>query len=285
DADIRPEQLCLVVLAEADGEPPALAALKAQTATGFTIFVLRPTSPDGEETLWWLGKPWHIRDEHGRAVEPSDAVTSEVLVVLNHRDRPDPSWLATVLRPLAARTDLAFAGTWRCIDGQTEAEDLDIAPELYPFVKGERLPRIAVRTTPNTLLADVLDPSLGGLGLIGLVWDAVASAGPGVLLDRPLLDSPPEHPAPANPQHLKALIMRHGSRFAERLSWIAGMQADRAARAEARIDGAAPPPQSWPPPSSVTVETKIALADELGGKTLVRLAWKKLKTNLRQRLP
>ncbi len=278
----------VVVLAEADGRPPALDALAGQTRTADATLVLRPAAPDGEETLWWLGRAWHIRDADGNAVEPSDALTADVLVVLNHSDRPEPTWLETVARPLERRTDVGFAGTWRRIGGRAEADDLDLIPELYPFVKGERLPRIAVRSAPDSLLAEIFDPSLGGLGLIGLVWDCVRVFGPGLLLDRAMLDAEPDAVAVAHPQHLKALIMRHGGHFAERLSWIAAFQADRAARAEDRgIEAAAGSANTttWPLVSPISVGTKIALADELGGTTLARLAWKKLKSRIRDRLP
>ena len=69
-------------------------------------------------------------------------------------------------------------------------------------------------------------------------------------------------PTPAEPMAMKGLLLRFGAPFAERIALYAGIQRDKAISA--------------PPPPPMTVEAKIAIADELGGKSLAKLAVKKL---------
>lgn len=255
---------------------PALDALNRQTASGFVTLALVPAAPDGEETLWWLGKPWHARDATGRAVEPSDLRTTESLVVLRHDDRPDPHWLASCRRALGRRPDLGFAGTWLRRGSAPEPGTLDIAPELYPFEQGERLPRVLVRTAPGVLLSDVLDPSLRALGLVGLVWAAVARHGHGVLSPTSLVEVS-DAPQPARGKELSGLLLRYGSPFGDRVSLAAALPAPQIAPVSLPAAPTAPP--------AVTVEAKVRYADDLGGRTLAALAWKKLARRLTGRAP
>lgn len=253
---------------------PALSALNRQTASGFETLALVPATPDGEETLWWLGRPWHVRDALGRPLEPSDVLTSDSLVVLRRDDRPDPHWLASCRRALARRADLGFSGTWLRRGSAVEPGTLDIAPELYPFEQGERLPRVLVRTAPGMLLSDALDPSLRSLGIIGLVWSAVARHGHGVLSPKSLIDVRDE-PHPARDKQLSGLLLRYGAPFGDRASLAATLPPAHT------VSPAAPPA----PPPAITVEAKIRYADDLGGRTLASLAWKKLARRLTGRTP
>ncbi|MCE7974083.1 MAG: glycosyltransferase [Leptolyngbya sp. PLA1] len=253
---------------------PALNALNRQTASGFQTLALVPAAPNGEETLWWLGKPWHVRDATGRPVEPSDLCTTDALAVLRHDDRPDPHWLATCRRALSRRPDLGFTGTWLRRGAAIEPGTIDIAPELYPFEQGERLPRLLVRTSPGLLLGDVLDPSLQSLGVVGLVWAAVARYGRGVLSPKSLIEVR-DGPQPSRGKELTGLLLRYGAPFGDRLGLAAALPATHAE----------PPPPATNPPPAVTVEAKIRYADDLGGRTLAALAWKKLARRLTGRTP
>jgi glycosyltransferase involved in cell wall biosynthesis len=253
---------------------PVLGALDRQTASGFVTVALVPAAPDGEETLWWLGKPWHARDAAGRAVEPSDLLTTDSLAVLRHDDRPAPHWLASCRRAISRRPYIGFSGTWLRCGSVVEPGTLDIAPELYPFEQGERLPRVLVRTTPGVLLSDVLDPSLQSLGLVGLVWAAVTRHGHGVLSPASLIEVS-DAPQPTRRKELSGLLLRYGAPFGDRMSLAASLPT--------------PPPPPPPPapaaPTSVTVEAKVRYADDLGGRTLAALAWKKLARRLTGRTP
>jgi hypothetical protein len=139
---------------------------------------------------------------------------------------------------------------------------VDVAPELQPFDRGTELSRVLVRTKRDWPLSDLLDASLGALGHVGLLWDAVAKHGHGVLMPQVLVRTQDGPPAPAEPMAMKGLLLRFGAPFAERIALYAGIQRDKAISA--------------PPPPPMTVEAKIAIADELGGKRLAKLAVKKL---------
>jgi glycosyltransferase involved in cell wall biosynthesis len=250
---------------------PALNALAAQTSPDITTLALVPATPDDEETLWWLGRPWHVRDGFGRPLEPSDILTTDALVVLQGTDRPHPTWVAACRRALSRRPDIAFAGTWAARNGTPVPGLIDVAPELHPFECGPQLARVMLRTAPGQPITDLFDHSLGTLGHTGLVWSAIASIGHGCLLPQPLIEID-DAPAPPDPSELRSLLLRCGAAFAGRLCLLAGIVAG-------------PPPAPPPPLNGVSVETKIKYAGELGGRLLARLAWKKLKDRATGRTP
>ncbi len=257
-------------------QSPAASAIRAQTSLPARTLCLVPALPDGEETLWWLGRAWHVRDLEGNSVEPSDALTTRALVVLDAWDEPDPQWLATCTRALLRRPDMAFAGTWSAAAGRHDAATFDVAPELLPFQHGRRLARVLLRTQPGTLLADIFDPSLGSLGHTGLLWDAVHQWGHGTLLPRVMLTTREWSVEPAPASELQSLLMRHGEGFGERLALLSGLLQAQAQR----------PPLPTPGVAAAlfepTLSQKVQVADELGGSLLARMALKKLARRVRQ---
>jgi len=231
------------------------------------VVALVPSDPDGEETLWWLGRPWHARDARGERIEPSDVLTTGTLAVLSAADRPHEHWLTACRRALSRRAHAAFAGTWTAHEGRLTPGMIDLTPELSPFTTGAELQRVVVRTRPGTLLGDVLDSSLQELGHLGLLWRAIGDHGPGVLYPEPLLDAAPTA-KDASPRAIQALLLRHGAVFGDRLGLVLGLLP--ATRAE---PSAAP---DVPAPGAPDIGVKIAIAEELGGRTLAKLAWRKL---------
>lgn len=246
---------------------PGVASALAQRHAFGRIVCLVPARPDGEETLWWLGRTWHARTPKGEPIEPSDLMTTDALAVFEAGDEIDPSWLESCVRALSRRERMAFAGSWQSRGGGSGTAEVvpglvDVAPELQPFERGTELSRVLVRTRRDWPLSDLLDASLGALGHVGLLWDAVAKHGHGVLMPQVLVRTQDGPPTPAEPMAMKGLLLRFGAPFAERIALYAGIQRDKAISA--------------PPPPPMTVEAKIAIADELGGKSLAKLAVKKL---------
>jgi glycosyltransferase involved in cell wall biosynthesis len=265
----------VVVLCE-DGKPagPALDSLRAQTLAPSRVFCLVPASADAEARLWWLGRPWHVHTPEGTAIDTAHALTTDTLAVVEQDDVLDPAWLETCARALSRRPSMAFAGTWPSRNGVPVALSLDVTPELWPFERHAELARVLVRTRSGTHLADLFDTGLGPLGHLGYLWKAIGQWGHGVLSPTPLIETAPVVVSTFDANNIRALIMRYGAPFAERLSHVAGLISERLASPAASAPNAgvpAPLPQAEP-----TVAQKVALADELGGRTLARLALKKL---------
>jgi glycosyltransferase involved in cell wall biosynthesis len=268
------ETLVVVLCKSSNGPPagPALDSLRSQTLAPGRILCLVPARDEGEARLWWLGRPWHVHTPEGKPVDTAHALTADVLAVIEQDDVLDPAWLETCARALSRRGAMAFAGTWPRRGGAAVALTLDVTPELWPFERHAEIARVLVRTRRGVHLADLFDTGLGALGHLGYIWWAVAQWGHGVLSPTPLIETLPP-PAPVYDAHaIRALIMRFGGPFAERLSHVAGLLSGRlSAPAPGQAAPPAPLPQAGP-----TVEQKVALADELGGRTLARLALRKL---------
>jgi hypothetical protein len=265
---------------------PASKSLAAQTLAPQQCYWLIPAPRDGAETLWWLGSPWHLRDGAGRAVEPSDVNTLEAILLLHESDFLHTSWLSLCTAAMQRRPSCAFTGTWSTCNGAPLASTLDLAPELAPFDHPARLHRILLRTHPDQLLCDLFDTTLGPLGHIGAVWNGCATLGRGVLLPECLIETPNLAPLAPESRHLKSLVMRFGSAFADRLTLLAPILAEQAAHAyEAGRDSLSPtpstPPQRPATPQPLHTSDRIRIADELGGRTLARLAFSKLTRRVR----
>jgi glycosyltransferase involved in cell wall biosynthesis len=242
----------------------AIRSLALQTVTPQRTICLVPSQPDGEEVLWWLGRSWHVRSVEGEPVEASDVVTTDALAVVRSDDHIDPQWLELCSRALGRRAGMAFAGAWIAADGRVVPVTLDIAPELYPFQSSGQLARVLVRTEPGAPISDIFDSSLGSLGHTGYLWWAIAKWGHGVLLPKSLIHTTATAAA-SDASALRALVMRFGEPLSERLSIIAGL-----------LYGQGPSKPTAFPLADASVEQKVQLADELGGRTLARLALKKL---------
>ncbi len=253
-----------------------LAALRGQTHPPSQVVVLDDATPDAEETVWLLARPWHARDQHARPLAFADLRTTDTLVLLQAGDQPDPDWLALCLHALNANPALAFAGTWGHRNARVVPSLLDIAPESWPFEHGHALTRALTRTTPGRLVLDALDPAFGHLADIARVYLSLESGGLGLLLPHPKIQLADDPRDPPDPNLLKFLIARFSATLADRLAAYSAHLFDHllAARAGA-------PPDSRDP----SLDHKLAVADQLGGKTLLRLTWRKALRRLRGLAP
>ncbi|MBI1190411.1 MAG: glycosyltransferase [Tepidisphaera sp.] len=256
------------------GASAAVRSMRAQASREFRVLCLMPGASEQGGTLWWCGSPYTVRDWEGRVLDASELVTTSSLAQFRAGDVIHPSWLMLCRRALARRADLGFAGTWTEHNGVTEPGTLDLTPELTPFVDGQRLQRVLLRTTPGRPVGELLDASLGRLGHLGLIWETIGRVGPGVLLPRALVRVSVVA-GPASDADLQSLILRHGGVFGDRMAIAASLMARRG-RAPA---GTAAPMMVEPSLASApaaTLEHKIAMADELGATLLAKMAVKKM---------
>lgn len=269
----RDPSLVLVMFGTAHADIAASAAvrsMRAQASREFRVLCLMPGASEQGETLWWCGAPYTVRDWEGRPVDASEVMTTSSLALFRAGDVIHPSWLLLCRRALARRADLGFAGTWTEHLGVTEPGTLDLTPELTPFVDGQRLQRVLLRTTPGRPVGELMDASLGRLGHLGLIWEAIQRVGPGVLLPRALVRVSVVAGA-ASDADLQSLILRYGAGFGDRLAIAASLLARRG-RPAAAVTPVREPTHSAP---IATLEHKIAMADELGGTLLARMAIRK----------
>lgn len=284
-----------IVLCERASDPAAtLRALRAQVHGSSRTLVLREADAAAGGAFWFLGRAWDAKvyangseaDANGADLTSLDAV-----VVLRAGDEPRANWLHACVTALGTRRNLAFAGTWARTSGPQNrviAGDLDLAPEAYPFEHGTRTTRAVIRTTHGLPLGDVFDPVLAGLGEIGLIWKTIHATGPGALLDEALMSVRESKPEPADANLLKHLLSTLGGPFAERLALYAGLQQDRIDGLHAQMRSLAQHANVALPEAKAadpTLEHKIRVADELGGKTLARLAWRKLARKVSGKKP
>jgi len=253
-----------------------LAALRDQTHPPSQVIVLDEATPDAEETVWLLARPWHARNEHDRPLAFAELRTTDALVLLRAGDLPDPDWLALCLHALNANPALAFAGTWGLRNARVVPSLLDIAPESWPFEHGHALTRALTRTTPGRLVLDALDPAFGPLADIARVYHALESGGLGILLPQPKIQLADDPRDPPDPNLLKFLIARFSASLGDRLAAYAAQLFDHLLAARAGV-----PTDSRDP----SLEHKLAVADQLGGKTLMRLTWRKAVRRLRGQAP
>lgn len=262
-----------VVLGHSDA---TLAALHAQSHPGSTIICLQEATLDTEETVWLLARPWHARDHRGIPLPFAEIRTTDALVLLQAGDQPAPDWLSLCLHALNANPAFAFAGTWGTRAGRVASSLLDIAPEAWPFERGAALTRALVRTEPGRLLIDAIDPAFGSLGDIARVFLAIESSGPGIVLPTPKIELAPDPRDPADANFLKFLLARFADMLGPRLSTYAAQLHEHLLAARAGATGEATDP---------TLQHKLAVADQLGGRTLMRLGWRKALRRLRGQAP
>lgn len=249
------------------------AAVAAETETG--------------EVTWWLGRPWRLtsvspEEDNGpdRPIGTVEATCGDSLVILEAGDELDANWLRGCTNALsAAGGDVGFAGTWARGEapGRVRATLLDAAPETWPFEHGSRPTRCLLRTPPGTLLVDLFESDLGAFGEIAYLWKLIGEIGPGVISPAPMLTPgrwPDANLGDAEFDLLHSLLIRHGAAFGHRLALRAGLGAEEAA---AQRKHAARPASATPRPPlpDVSVDYKIRVAGELGGRTLMKMVLNK----------
>lgn len=288
-------QVLAVILAPAGFASAAatIEALRAGDVMPTRTVCLIAAEPDSEETFWWLGRSWHVRDDAGNAISSSDIRTLGAVVILNAGDAPGSHWLASCVTALRRQSSLGFALTWGVEAPETNEaaaatrrvvpSTIDLVPEAYPFEHGAAPTRAVIRTESGLELVDLLDQNLGALGEIGLVWDATARWGAGAAVDEPMITLSKVHVDPVESSLLKYLLARHGGVFADRLKLYSAMLEDRLRVAQAQFrelaaaspDGAPSPPLA--PMMEPSLEYRVRMADELGGSLLARMALRKFK--------
>lgn len=278
---IRP---LIVLLADGDARETdaTIAALHAQTLREFDLAILSPATAADAESMPLLGKAWRISDSARASLSTTELLTGDALALLRGGDVPQPHWLATCVRALQRRDDLAFAGTWSRVGETLRPSLLDATPELWPFECGAALTRCLIRTQAGEPLADLFDTNLGGLAEIGVVWDAIARWGIGRLLPEVALTVALRDQAfmPANPNALMNLVTSRGAIFADRLALWSGIR--HAEIAADHTQGARSLAEQVTNPAF-----QVEVANRLNGTTLAKLAARKLarKLGMRRRDP
>jgi len=271
----------VVVLCDADRHAAQVTfdSLAQQSRQPFDVVCLKTVSPDHQELLWWLGRGWLAFSPDGTPLSAAGLRTADALVVLRAGDRLAPAWLETCGGVLERRPAAGFAGTWARRDGRLLPSLLDVAPELFPFENGATLTRTLVRTRPGRLLVELFDVSLAELGEIGHLWRAVARWGPGVLHPHPLISLAPDPPSEPDPVLLEYLLVSAGAPFSDRWAHVAAL------REKLLREGGGAAAASRLADLELlarTTEYRVARAEELGGRTLLRLALRKLLRRLRK---
>ncbi|MFG0330587.1 MAG: glycosyltransferase family 4 protein [Phycisphaerales bacterium] len=262
---------------DADGARMTREAVSSQTDERFDAVYLAPAT-DETAAFWWLGRGWSAIDLDGDALPPEALSTGVAICTLDAGDRPDPNWHAVCRRGLDRRSNAGFAATWGRRNTRPHASTIDIAPETYPFDFGAQLTRALIRTEPGRSVADLLDGDMGPLGEIALLWNAVENWGHGVVATRPLIECESVQPVPVDSALLQSLLTRYGHIFSDEAPFYCGLLVEETRRLERSLaeKRAAGKPASaaelWP---DVSVDYKLRLAHELGGRDLAKIAFRK----------
>lgn len=250
--------------------------LRRQTHPPARIVQLRPANTDSDEIAWLLARPWHAVDEHANPIGLAQVLTTGALALLQAGDQPRPEWLALCMRALNHDPSIGFAGTWGSRDGRVISSILDLAPESWVIERANALTRTVVRTVSGRMLIDAVDPSFGMLGDIARVFESIERYGPGVLLPEAHIELSTDSQDPADPNFVKYLIGRYSSVLKHGLADAVGFLYENLLAAQA----GAPHPENDP-----SFAHKVAVADQLGGRTLLRLGWRKMLRRLRGQAP
>lgn len=242
------------------------------------IFFASRCNPGLSGSCRILGETRSFADQHGSAIDPFSVRTRDSLLFLHQNDRFDPEWIDDCMRALARRDDVAFTGSWTTVDGTLRESSLDILPELVAFDHPGTLHRVVLHTTPGTHLTDLFDPTLGPLGHLGLIWRTCTERGNGVLLPHGRMHTASPTPLQPNDTHVKSLLLRHGGPFAENIAIFLALR-DLETRSTVTPEMVASSTVSAPNitdhHTSFAID-RFAIAETLGGRTLLRMAFGKL---------
>lgn len=223
--------------------------LEAPASADIRMVCLHPQDTGGTRLF---GRNWTARDVQGRVIPDDQLVSTEMLALMHAFDIPHQSWLKDLYFALLSDPVATYACPWFWRDERIQSGALGLCPELWPFENPGRLPPVLVRTISGRPLAQIFPDATGMLGTLVPLWEAAAK-GHGVTIAKSLFD--PNHAAfSTTPESLSALLLSHGSILPRGLSlpWLTlpiTQQHDHAARVHA--------------------------AEQLGGRTLMRLAMAK----------
>jgi glycosyltransferase involved in cell wall biosynthesis len=289
----RPSLLVAVVSDDATDRNAVDATLGALAGeVGATVVVLEAGgAPDGAAgRMPLLGGIYAARRPDGTRVVVGDLRTADALLLLRAGDRPSAEYLGRALDTLARQPEIAFVSCWKSIeDGpamKLQTFSIDVALEVVPFLWQSPFTRAVMRTEPGRLLVELFDPKAGAYGELLHLWSLESRSGRGITIPHALLTQRPEKPVHVNPKALAYLVMRGGSpwrhaRLARYLLAVWGAvdagAADPSGVPRAHISG------RYGAEETVSLMYRTRMANQLDGRTLLRLAMRKLLKKLRKR--
>jgi len=191
----RPLPLVCILADGKHAVDETVQSVSAQGVGNVRLIVLKPLGEAGDAAsgaLWFLGSLYAAADAAGNPVNAVSIRTEDALLIMQAGDVVRRPYLSTCLEVLARQPELSFVGSWKRVRGQNgvrwDTFPIDAALELVPFHGLPLLNRVVMRTDRGTLLQDVFDPRLMGMGEVGYLWDLETTRGPGVLIPEFLVE-------------------------------------------------------------------------------------------------
>lgn len=230
----EPEILSLLVCIicdQTEGLASTLESLKAADIPGLQIALLYPVGEDNRINpsggslveshrddiqtaipIWLLDKMYAIYDLAGRALTPTELVTSQALLLLSSGDTVERRYLQLGLSTLARQTQINYVSCFRTIHaGAQELVDtfpIDAATELTPFLAAELFTRAILRTRPGRLLIDLFDPRAGRYGELDALWCLETAGETGIVIPEVLVHVKASEPPLMEDKALDYIILQ-----------------------------------------------------------------------------
>jgi glycosyltransferase involved in cell wall biosynthesis len=145
----------------------------------------------GRAASWFLGGLYVPEDLNGSALNPTEILTAEMLLILKAGDVLDDDYLRRGLTVLQRQSQIAFVGSWKHVKtwlgSRLETLPLDAVLEIAPFLQSSPFNRFIMRTPPGELLIDLFDPRAGRLGELDYLWRLDDEDSSGLIIPKALV--------------------------------------------------------------------------------------------------
>ncbi len=196
-----------------------LASLENASSSQLQILILQKNGSEAALSLatWLLGSLYSLHDEGGHPVTAQQVFTQDALLILRAGDEVDVGYLALGLESLYLNPQLAFISCWKWIIGP-KGNGLNTFPlaamiELLPFEFPSPFTRCILRTPPNVLLIDLLDPQAGVMAEIAYLWKLTENDKIGIQIPAAMLTKSAETIKKEDDSLLSYLVMHDSSRI------------------------------------------------------------------------